>query len=257
MSKKLLAAIGLVVVIAGSVLLYFARASSSENLVSPKRGEIVDAVYALGKVKSRHEYDLKIGVLSVVEQLFVREGDVVKKGAPLVRFTEGGLFRAPFDGVATIVNVDLGESATPQTEILRIEDFSDRFIEVSVEQQAALRIRRGQPAKVVFESLRGESFDGKVASLYSKNDEFLAQIEVEGLKENILPGMTADVAITVGRSANALLVPLKTINNGHVIVAHGRRNEKIPVEIGAIDGQWAEIKSGKLTENDQLVMGKK
>lgn len=231
--------------------------NSGEEKVAPKRGPIIESIYALGKVKSRHQYDLKIGVLSTVEKLYSIEGDTVRKGDPLIKFADTNLFRAPFDGVVTMVAVDEGEPGAPSTTLLRVDDMNDKYIEVSLEQQGALRVQRGQTAMIVFESLRGEKLEGKVTSLYAKNDEFLAKIEVPGLKENVLPGMTADVAIVVGRYENALLIPVKGVTNGQVSVLREGTKLRIPVKIGAIDSQWAQVLEGDVKDQDLILVGKK
>lgn len=244
----------LIGVVAG-LLIYRKRGAET---ATPKRGEIVEAIYALGKVKARRQFELKIGILSTVERVFVREGQVVKAQSPLIKMTDSGIFRAPYDGIVTLVNVDEGEPAAPNVPVLRLDDDSDKYIEVSLEQQGALRVQTGQKAEIVFESLRGEKLQGKVASLFSRNDEFLAHIEVDGgLKPNVLPGMTADVAITIGRRDNTLLIPVSAVSNGFVIAVRDGKRRKVPVQIGAVDGQMAEVVGGDITENDQVVVGSK
>ena len=255
--KKRTQLIALSVLILAIACFAFFLTTSRPETVSPKRGKIVDAVYALGRVKSWRHYDLRIGILTTVKKLYVREGQAVKKGDPLIQFADSALFRAPFDGVVTSLNVNEGESAAPQISVLQVEDLKDKYIEVSLEQSGALRVEKGQTAKIVFESLRGETLQGKVTALFSKRDEFLAQIEVQGLKESILPGMTADAAILVGENPNALLIPLNSYKNGYVTVLRDRRRVKVPVKIGAIDGQWAEVLGDSLKENDQLIVSKK
>lgn len=222
----------------------------------PKRGEIIEAIYGLGRVKPRREYEIKVAIISTAEKVFVREGDSVKTGAPLMKLSDSSVFRAPFDGVVTLVSIDEGEPSVPNSPLLKLEDLSDKFIEVSLEQQGALRVQKGQSAQVVFESVRGEKLQGKVAALFSRNDEFLAHIEVEGLKPNVLPGMTADVAIVVGKHENALLVPVSSVSNGYVTVLENRNRVKRQVKVGGIDGQMAEITEGDLKESDEIVLGK-
>lgn len=222
--------------------------------VSAKRGEIVEAIYGLGKVKARRQVEIKVGVLSSVQEVFVKEGDVVEKGASLIRFTDGAPFRSPLAGTVTLVAADPGETVSPQVAVIRVEDLTDRYVEVALEQQGALRVRKGLPAEVVFESLRNEKLTGQVTALFSKNEEFLAHIEVPGLNANILPGMTADVAIVAGKKQDALLIPLNSISNGQIIVKRGRRTEKVPVKIGGIDGQWAEVVEGDVKLDDQIAV---
>lgn len=252
--------LGLVLVFLLGLAAYAAttiRSQNSAQFINPRRGEIVEAIYGLGKVKARRRFEVKIGILTDVQKVFVNEGDSVKKGAPLIQFSESGLFRAPFDGVITLVAAEEGETVVPQAPVVRLEDLSDKYVEVSLEQQGALRIQKGQRTQIVFESLRGEKLEGQVATIFSKNDEFLAHIEVTGgLQPNVLPGMTADVAISVAQHENALLVPVAAINNGQVIVLRGGKRLKVPLKIGAIDGQMAQVIEGDLTENDQVLIGK-
>lgn len=254
MSRRLVFSVLLVFLVIAATAVYFARPKS--EFASPKRGEIVEAIYGLGKVKARRQVEIKIGVLSTVQDVYVKEGDTVAKGSPLIRFSDAAAFRSPLAGTVTLVAADPGETVSPQTPVIRVEDLTDRYIEVSLEQQGALRVRKGLPAEVVFETLRNEKLTGEVTALFSKNEEFLAHIEVPGLKPNILPGMTADVAIVVGRKGDALLVPLGAVANGNVIVKRDRKREKIPVKIGGIDGQWAEVVEGDIRMDDQIVVVK-
>lgn len=250
--RTLVGVLGVLIVAGFAAFLIFGRSKS--EYASAKRGEIVEAIYGLGKVKARHQVEIKVGVLSSVQEVFVKEGDVVKKGTPLIRFTDGIPFRSPFDGTVTLVAADPGETVSPQTPVIRVEDLTDRYIEVALEQQGALRVRKGLPAEVVFESLRNEKLTGEVTALFSKNEEFLAHIEVPGLKANILPGMTADVAIVAGRKKDALLIPLGAIANGQIFIKRGGRREKVPVKIGGIDGQWAEVIEGDVRLEDQVLV---
>jgi membrane fusion protein, macrolide-specific efflux system len=243
--------VAIAILVALSVYLW---SRNGGTYVSAKRGEIVEAIYGLGKVKARRQVEIKVGVLSSVQEVFVKEGDVVEKGASLIRFADGAPFRSPLAGTVTLVAADPGETVSPQVAVIRVEDLTDRYIEVALEQQGALRVRKGLPAEVVFESLRNEKLTGQVTALFSKNEEFLAHIEVPGLKMNILPGMTADVAIVAGKKQDALLVPLNAIANGQVIVKRERRTLKIPVKIGGIDGQWAEVVEGDVRLEDQIAV---
>ena len=99
-----------------------------------------------------------------------------------------------------------------------MEDLADKYIEVSLEQEGALRVKEGQQVKILFESLRGNVFKGKVQAIFPKNEEFITHIEVEGLGAEVLPGMTADVSITVSTHDDALLVPVSGVSNGVVLV---------------------------------------
>lgn len=225
-------------------------------VINPHKGEVIEAIYALGKVKSHQTYDVLVGVMSVVLKNYVKEGDEVKKGDPLIKFDSGAVFRAPFSGTVTFVKLREREIAIPQVTVLRMADIKDRYIELTLEQEAALRIRKGQKAKVSFESMRGKVVTGAITAVFPREDEFLAHVSVPELDPNVLPGMTADVTVEIGRIDDALLIPYKAVSNGMVTVRRERSWKKEKVELGHFDGTFVEIKGGPLTVSDEIRLPK-
>jgi macrolide-specific efflux system membrane fusion protein len=191
----------ILIIITTSIMIYHQK---NFLIVHPTRGPIIETVYGLGKVKSYKRFEIVVGVISKVKNLYTDEGMEVTKGAPLIKMEDGGEFYAPFTGTVTEVVVRTGEIALPQRPLLRLEDLKDNYLEISLEQEAALRVKRGQTAKISFESIRNKILTGKVSALFSREDEFIVHIQVEGLAPEILPGMTADVSIEIGNIHNAL-----------------------------------------------------
>ena len=191
--------IGSLVILAAVVgLLTATRAMKSySNRVSPKTGPMVESVYGIGTVTARHTYDLKLGVMDTLKKLYVDEGAPVKKGAALVSFEDNHLVRAPFDGVVTSLPYKEGETIFPQMTVLTVTDLINPYIVVSLEQSAAIPVRRQQKAFLSFESLRGQKLEGTVSAIYPKEGEFYVNIEVPNFPDGILVGMTCDVAIEV------------------------------------------------------------
>ena len=114
------------------------------ELVEPKRGRIFEAIYGLGKVKSNKRYEVKVGVMTSVEKIYADERDFVKKGGNLIKFRESAIFKAPFSGKITRVVHHEKETVLPQVMVLKLEDLKERHIEVSLEQNGALRVKEGQ-----------------------------------------------------------------------------------------------------------------
>lgn len=223
--------------------------------VHPTHGEITEAVYGLGKVKSNQRFEVKIGILSPIRKVFVHEGDFVKKHQKLIEFDANVIITSPIAGTVTLVAAYEGETALPQVPVIRVEDLSDRYIELSLEQEAILRIQKGQTALVSFESLRNQILKGKISTIFPKEDEFIAEVLVENLDENILPGMTADVSVEVGK-IQGLLIPAKAVRNGFVSVARSKRIEKIKVDVGLSDSLSVEIKGNSLKPEDEVLVPK-
>jgi multidrug efflux pump subunit AcrA (membrane-fusion protein) len=257
MSKKLIGLLVLVIIIIIGTTIGFYKKKNITKL-KVKKGDVLEAIYGLGKVQARQSFDVKVGIMTNVEKLFVQEGEKVEKGDKLIAFSSLSPFVAPFTGTVTLIELKVGEVALPQIPILRLENLEDKYIEVSLEQDAALRVQRDQKAQIIFDNSAGEKLSGVVKSVYPKRGEFIAHIESSSIPANILPGMTADVVIEVGKKKNVILIPVKAVTDARVVRLRNDKKEVIEVEIGSSDGIWAEVISGDIKESDQLVIkGKK
>ena len=245
-----------IVVIISSFIIYSVT-RPNVDFIAPKYGEIIESIYGLGKVKPDNFYEVKLGIMSTVRELYVREGDLVSKGDRLLRLEGNTIIYAPFTGTITMIALREQQPVFPQQTILRMEDLNNKYIEVSLEQQGALRVEKGQKVRVIFESVRGEVLSGKVESIFPRNEEFLVHVRVAGLGTQILPGMTADVAIEVGQKEKALLVPLSAISSGHIRLQRTGKHIVVPLQLGVIDGNWAEVVEGDIKPGDMAIVQKR
>ena len=125
--KKVYIALVIIVLIAvaiGARVFYFKK---NFELISPKKGDVVEAIYGLGRVESDQEFNVKIGVLSIVEKLYVKEGQSVKKGDRLISFEGRVLFKAPFDGTVTLVANKEREIVLPQFTVLTLKNLNQKY----------------------------------------------------------------------------------------------------------------------------------
>lgn len=229
--------------------------SRNQNTAQARQGSIVESVYGVGTVVSSKVYRLRLAIPTSVRKLWVKSGDTVAQGAPLV-LTDNTLnpFKAPFHGVITSLPVYEGENVAPQATLLTLMDLSDLYVEVALEQQAAIQVKLGQKARMSFESLRGQTLDGKVKAIFPNEGQFLVHIDVNELPTGILPGMTADVSIEAARKQNVLLVPANAVTNGHVTLMREGKKIKTPVTIGLMDSESAEIIKGEVKQGDLVVL---
>lgn len=224
------------------------------DIVTVKRGPIIEAVYGIGTVTSNKQFRGRIAQANGIRQVFVREGQIVEAGTRMVSLQDGVGLIAPFKGTVTAIPFYSGETVLAGTIVLTLQDLRDLYILATLEQQGALRVRPGQKVRLNFESIRNQTFNGQVRSVYPQESQFLVSIDVSGLPENILPAMTADVAIEIGRRDDALLVPMRAISSGKVIVQRGGKNVKVDIGVGTSDGEWAEIVSGDLKAGEHVIL---
>ncbi len=237
------------------VFLIYSRFFKKQDLVHPKTGDIVESIYGLGTVSPDSVFRVRAGVSLTVRKLFVKEGDLIHVNDPLVQLDES-VMRSPIDGTVTAVSTKLGELITPQVAIVTVTNLSRLYLEVSLEQQSVLRIKKDQDVVISFESLREEKYQGKVFSIYPRDNQFIVRIELSEWPHGVLPGMTADVAILVGKKTNVLMIPLKSIVSGKVIRYRQGHKETLPVQLGIVDGEWGEVLSNNLTADDELFIRK-
>ena len=234
----------------------FSRKSNSNSSERVQRGTLIESVYGIGTVSANKSFVFKVGVPTTIRSVYVKEGDYVKAGQKIVDL-EGVHSNAPYSGVVTYLPVKVGETVFAQSIVYVLSDLNDRYITVSLEQRGALKVAQGQKAKISFESLRDKTFQGVVESIYSYESNFLVRIGVSGLTPQILPGMTADVAIGIKEHKDKLVVPVAALSEGSLSLKRGGRKMIVPVKTGIVEGAFAEITSGDVSEGDELILPSK
>ncbi|MGV3665809.1 MAG: efflux RND transporter periplasmic adaptor subunit [Leptospira bouyouniensis] len=251
--NQLYGSIASIVIILILILLFLFRGSKSDRLTIHK-GSLVEAVYALGTVKPVDSFVLKFGIAASVREIFVEEGQSVKKGESLLINDSGITFRSPFAGTITKLSIAKNETAMPGLPVLEIQNLKEVYISVSLDQESALRVKPGQHAQLSFESIRGNVYKGEVERIYPSNGQFLVRIFPNELPQGILPDMTTDVAIEVSSKDNVILVPLVAVERGKLTRYRNGKREKIEIRIGAINSEFGELIQGDLLEGDEVLV---
>lgn len=234
-----------------ATLLFLYKFYFSNETLKPKKGEVVESIYGLGTVSADHVYRVRVGIPLNLNKIFVKEGDLVHPNDSLIQLDEN-VMKTPIEGTVTTVSYKVGELVTAQVPIVTVTNLDQLYLEVSLEQQSILRIKKNQKVSVSFESLREEKCEGLVTSVYPRDNQFIVRIELKKWPAGVLPGMTADVAILIGQKTNVLLIPIKSIVAGQVTRIREGKKERVPVKLGIIDGEWGEVISENINAEDEL-----
>jgi RND family efflux transporter MFP subunit len=180
--------------------------------------------------------------------------------------------RAPFDGMITHRFIDQGKlisQGTDQTKsiqpIVTLEQVTTLRAYVWVPADIAPQIRRGQKVIAKFSGLPGMLFDGRVTRY--DNEENLrtrtmrSEVDIENPKFIIHPGMYGQFTFYLSKINRAILIPGMAIrkekDKGYsVAVVRDGKIHLQPVEIGIDNGNWVQIKSGLLSGDKVVMMGK-
>lgn len=250
MKSKLIILLSIIITI-GAI---FAFKYKKQEIVHPTVGPITESVYAISTVKSESNFTLRIGVLSNIDKLYVAEGDEVNPGQKLLTIDGGTSFYSPHSGIVTEIPFGLKETIAPQTPIIKIVDLKNLYLEASIEQVAALKINKGMRVVISLDDYRNKIFEGSVKSVLPREQDFVIQVEVKNLPQNILPGMSADLSIEISKKENAVTIPSKAVSNGFIILNKNGSKIKTKVEVGITDAENVEIISPNLKATDEIIL---
>lgn len=235
---------------------YYIRQSKQYDLIPPKMGPINEAIYGLGTVKSEHQFSFKIAVPKTIQEIYVSEGDVVTKNQKILKFNDDITIVSPFAGTVSNLPFHAGENVFTDRPVVEIEDTHQLYIEAVLDQESSMRVKKSNQVRLSFETIENKYFTGEVATLYHSNGEFIVRIQVPPLPSEILPGMTADVAIQIAEKESALLIPVRSVIMGVVLIERDRQRIKVPVKLGIMDQEWVEVTSDNIKPTDLVLIKK-
>lgn len=250
LNKVIIIILAIALIIGGIV---FARYQKNKPVwQSVKQASVVSAIYGLGTVQANRSFNLVSGVTNYIQKIYVNLGDAVAQGQKLVSYRDGHSVASPFSGVVTSKMSNVDEIVSPQTNVLTVTDLSDLYILVSLDQDSLLKLHHIEQVKINFEALPNNVFTGKVAAIYSNDNNFYVRIIPQDLPAKILPGMTADVALVTNGVQNSLLIPLAAVQQGKVTYQVGKHITTVNVQIGTQENGWGQVVSNNIPANAEV-----
>jgi RND family efflux transporter MFP subunit len=174
---------------------------------------------------------------------------------------------APFDGVITARNVDIGsliqagDSSSPRAELFHMASTDKLRLFVPVPEVYASAVRSGDRIVVTSDAAPNQKFTGTIVrnsdSIDISNRTLNMEVDVLNSDHNLLPGQYAFVHLPIPPSNSSMTLPSNTLRFRAEglrvgVVRHGRV-ELTPVEIGHDYGAKVEITAG-LTPQDQVIL---
>lgn len=159
------------------------------------------------------------GVNALEKAIVAQKATIAAAEANLARLNEMQAYRivkAPFAGVITLRNVDVGALVTTgNTMLYRIAQTGTLRTYVNVPQTNASSIHAGQPARISVTNLPGRSFTGTIArsanSLDPTSRTLLVEVQVPNPDGALMPGMYAQVDFSNSRANAPLLIPAEAL----------------------------------------------
>jgi len=173
--------------------------------------------------------------------------------------------RAPFDGVVTKRNVNIGDlvqgDATSGTFMFTVMESEVIRTQVYVPQDQAFGLAPGVKAVVRVPELRDRTFPGKVTrvadALRPGTRTLLAEIDIENPDEVLTPGLYCTVELYIPRKTPSLLVPASAIifdqNGMQVAVVKDGTAHIQTITVARDLGTDIEVRDG-VKEGDEVIL---
>jgi RND family efflux transporter MFP subunit len=174
---------------------------------------------------------------------------------------------APFDGVITARNTDIGAlinagaSTTPGQALFHLAAISTLRVFVAVPQVYSQAIRPGATAALTLDEFPGKTFSGTIArnsnSIDPASRTLLVEVDVDNRAGQLLSGAYVRVHLKLPQTVSSVTVPANTLlfrSEGlRVGVVRQGKAELVPVTLGRDYGSSVEVVSG-LQPTDQVIV---
>jgi RND family efflux transporter MFP subunit len=173
---------------------------------------------------------------------------------------------APFDGIVTARNTDIGalisagQNLTPK-ELFHLAAIGQIRVFVSVPEAYSAAVKIGGKAMLTLDEYPGKTFEGTITRNANAIDQATRTLNVEvdiaNPKGELIPGAYVFVHFKVPEQAASLMIPSNTLlfraEGLRVGVVRNGRVQLVPVKIGRDAGANVEISSG-VTTSDAVIL---
>ncbi len=166
------------------------------------------------RVIAQQDFDNQAGDLRVKQATANADGADVRRLEALEAFKK---LRAPFDGIVTMRNTDIGAliNAGSGTPLFTVAKISPLRIYVSVPESMASYVKEGTKADLTFDAFPGRKFPAHVVRTAGAIDPsehtMLTELQLPNEAGELLPGAYAQVHLRTDGNTQALLLPANTL----------------------------------------------
>jgi RND family efflux transporter MFP subunit len=213
---------------------------------------------------SQQDVDNAVGTYNANKAIVEADQAAVDQFEALVSFEK---IYAPFDGVITARNTDIGDlinsgsNSNVKTDLFHMAQPGTLRVYVNVPEEYSQGIKVGMPGDLVLAEFPGRKFQGKLVrtadAINVTTRTLLIEIDVDNPTGTLLTGSYAEVHLAVPTQASTFIIPVNTLifrSEGlHVGVVEDGKVVLSPVTAGHDFGNQIEVVSG-VKAGDQVIL---
>jgi membrane fusion protein (multidrug efflux system) len=217
--------------------------------VAKREAERADQLHAQGFMSPKEQEDLVLKRRTAEVEL-----EQARHNLTLTRIV------APFSGRVVERTVHLGETVASGKSCFTLVDFDPVLARLYFPERDLPAVKVGQLALVTLDSQPGKVFEARVSLVNpvvdQSNGTFKVTLELPNPGGALRPGAFARVRLKTGSFASTLLLPRRGVlsedGEDYVFVARGDSAVRVPVKVGAVENDTAQITTG-LTRGERVV----
>jgi multidrug efflux pump subunit AcrA (membrane-fusion protein) len=247
-------------------------------VAAPRIGTVQEKVSLVGDIKGETEVVVRPKTVGRVEEIYVKEGDEVRKGQKLMSFV-AGITRsdelygdlvtfAPISGVVGMQNIKLGEqvqiSNGSPSSVFTIYKINNVKIYVNVPEKYFSMVTRRTPVEIRLDAYPDKVYYGKVNNVRPVIDPYTRTTQVEIIiknpKHEIKPGMFSKADLILREKKNVMIIPFDSVlglEEKSVFVDMDGVASMKKVTTGIQQGDDVEVLSGIAASDEVITVGQR
>ncbi|SFC81770.1 Barrel-sandwich domain of CusB or HlyD membrane-fusion [Bacillus sp. 491mf] len=200
----------------------------------------------------------------MVDKVFVKEGDIVKKEQPILRDSLGNVILSESNGIVTKIQAENKKEIQYKQPIVTIGSSDKKSARIKVKQDNINAVEIGQEVKLNFIGDSSTEIASKVTEINGlpkdgqEGVEYEVTVQFDNNEVVLLPGMTCSAKFIEKSLTDVLTISNKAIQikNGKQYVQIRNKKEEvkqIEIKTGFSDGRVSEVLEG-LKEGDIAVV---
>jgi HlyD family secretion protein len=171
---------------------------------------------------------------------------------------------APFNGTVTESDPLPGDQVTAGQTAFRLDNLSRLLVDVSTSEVDINSVKVDQPVTLTFDAILGKTYNGKVVEVANVGTEdqgvvsFKVTVELTDADEQVKPGMTAAVNVTVDEINDAVLIPnraVRLVDGDRVVyLLVDGKPVKTQVGLGVSSDTMSVVTNGDVKEGDLVIL---
>jgi membrane fusion protein (multidrug efflux system) len=210
-------------------------------------------------VSRQHFDDIQTDLAEIQTEIAQAKADLARQKELLA----DAEIRAPFAGVAGVRKISLGDYLDVGDPVLAIVDLNPLEISFRVPEKFKADLYEGQSVALHLDPYPHRTFEGTVSFIAPRVDidtrTFLVKARVENSDHLLNPGMFARVEVITEVHEQALTVPWESViqtEDGVYLYTVDAENtaRKVPVRLGKVTSEWAEVLDSDLTPGSKVIL---